>query len=112
VANSDHASNPESFDVRPSGTSRTRTATRVRIAVERGEPLEADPGDASLQDVEPATPDQLEQRVIMLQQLEKQRAELREGDALPDADKTIGEPVEVELDLLGAGDEQESGPQP
>ena len=74
--------------------------------------LADEPDGPRLQAVGPATPDELEQRAIMLEQLEKQRAELREGDALPDAAKTIGEPVEVELDHIGESDqeEQKNGP--
>jgi len=73
--------------------------------------LANEPQAARLQAAGPATPDELDQRLTMLQQLEQQRAELREGDALPDAAKTIGEPVEVELDVIGASDEQNRRPE-
>jgi hypothetical protein len=73
--------------------------------------LADEPHGSPLEAVEGAIPDELEQRVMMLQQLEEQRAELREGDALPDAAKTIGEPVEAELDHIGASDEQKTGPE-
>ena len=68
----------------------------------------SEPHESSPEAIEPATPDEVEQRVIMLQQLEKQRAELREGEALPDAEKTVGEPVEAELEHIGASDEPKS----
>jgi uncharacterized membrane protein len=50
-----------------------------------------------LEALEPAVPDEQEQREIILRQLAEQREELREGEALPAAEDTIGEPVEQEL---------------
>jgi len=59
--------------------------------------------DAALETVDPAVTDQLETRALMLQQLAEQRARLRQPDALPDAARTIGEPVERELARLRSG---------
>jgi uncharacterized membrane protein len=78
-----------------------REFDEATAVADRSIPLEA---------LEPAVPDEQEQREIILRQLAEQRAELHEGEALPAAEDTIGEPVEQELARAGETTNPEQQP--
>lgn len=83
-------------ELTPSGTAMN---FKQRDAIARSVPA-PDHYEAS-QYIDPAlrTEDEERQRERMLQELASQRRDLHDGDALPDAGRTIGEPVEEELGI-------------
>lgn len=79
------------------------TASNIAPSVSADERPERAPVDTPVETVDPAVTNQLETRALMLKQLAEQRAHLHQSGALPDAARTIGEPVERELARLRAG---------